>query len=88
MSETNRRVVLAKRPSGLVDGETLLIESGPTPAPIAKLKGAKKVVGIAGWIAEGKIKPSEHTVERLEKAPDALNPLFSGGNTGKVIVAL
>ena len=43
---------------------------------------------IAGWIAEGKIKSSEHIVEGLENAPDALNLLFTGGNTGKVIVAL
>lgn len=43
---------------------------------------------VAGWIAEGKIKSSEHIVEGLEKAPDALNLLFTGGNTGKVIVAL
>jgi NADPH-dependent curcumin reductase CurA len=43
---------------------------------------------MAGWILEGKIKSSEHIVEGLEKAPDALNLLFSGGNTGKVIVAL
>jgi NADPH-dependent curcumin reductase CurA len=43
---------------------------------------------MAGWIAEGKIKSSEHIVEGLEAAPDALNLLFSGGNTGKVIVAL
>jgi len=43
---------------------------------------------MAGWIAEGKIKSSEHVVEGLEKAPDALNMLFTGGNTGKVIVTL
>ena len=43
---------------------------------------------VAGWIAEGKIKSSEHIVEGLEHAPDALNLLFSGGNTGKVIVEL
>jgi NADPH-dependent curcumin reductase CurA len=41
---------------------------------------------IAGWLAEGKIKSSEHVVEGLENAPDALNLLFTGGNTGKVIV--
>jgi hypothetical protein len=39
-----------------------------------------------GWVAEGKIKHSEHLVEGLEQAPDALNLLFTGGNTGKVIV--
>jgi NADPH-dependent curcumin reductase len=43
---------------------------------------------MAGWLAEGKITSSEHIVEGLEAAPDALNLLFSGGNTGKVIVAL
>jgi NADPH-dependent curcumin reductase len=43
---------------------------------------------VAGWIAEGKIKSSEHIVHGLEQAPDALNLLFSGGNTGKVIVEL
>ena len=43
---------------------------------------------VAGWIAEGKIKSSEHIVEGLEHAPDALNLLFTGGNTGKVIVEL
>ena len=43
---------------------------------------------VAGWIAEGKIKSSEHIVQGLEHAPDALNLLFTGGNTGKVIVEL
>ncbi|HTA36607.1 MAG TPA: NADP-dependent oxidoreductase [Solirubrobacteraceae bacterium] len=43
---------------------------------------------LAGWLGEGKIKSSEHVVEGLENAPDALNLLFTGGNTGKVIVQL
>jgi NADPH-dependent curcumin reductase len=43
---------------------------------------------LANWLAEGKIKSSEHVVEGLEHAPDALNLLFTGGNTGKVIVQL
>ena len=43
---------------------------------------------VAGWILEGRIKSSEHIVEGLENAPAALNLLFSGGNTGKVIVQL
>ena len=41
---------------------------------------------MAVWVAEGKIKHAEHVVEGLEHAPDALNLLFTGGNTGKVIV--
>jgi NADPH-dependent curcumin reductase CurA len=43
---------------------------------------------MGGWIAEGKIKFRTHLVEGLENAPDALNLLFTGGNTGKVIVAV
>ena len=41
---------------------------------------------MGGWVAQGKIKAAEHLVEGLENAPDALNLLFTGGNTGKVIV--
>ena len=43
---------------------------------------------MGAWIAEGKIKFRTHVVEGLENAPDALNLLFTGGNTGKVIVAV
>ncbi|HEX4187759.1 MAG TPA: NADP-dependent oxidoreductase [Solirubrobacteraceae bacterium] len=41
---------------------------------------------IAGWLGSGQIKAAEHVVEGLERAPEALNLLFTGGNTGKVIV--
>jgi NADPH-dependent curcumin reductase CurA len=41
---------------------------------------------VAKWLAEGKIKSSEHVVEGLENAPEALNLLFTGGNTGKLMV--
>jgi len=41
---------------------------------------------MAGWLAEGKVKSAEHVVEGLERAPEALNLLFTGGNIGKVIV--
>jgi NADPH-dependent curcumin reductase len=41
-----------------------------------------------GWVLEGRVKHAVHLVEGLENAPDALNLLFTGGNTGKVIVEL
>jgi len=41
-----------------------------------------------GWVAEGKVQSAEHVVDGLEHAPEALNLLFTGGNTGKVIVRL
>lgn len=41
---------------------------------------------MGGWVAAGKVKFAVHLVEGLEQAPSALNLLFTGGNTGKVIV--
>jgi len=45
-------------------------------------------IDMVGWLAEGRVKHAEHLVDGLEHAPDALNLLFTGGNTGKVIVRL
>ena len=41
---------------------------------------------MAGWVSEGLVKHAEHVVEGLERAPEALNLLFTGANKGKVIV--
>lgn len=41
---------------------------------------------MAGWIAEGKLKMRFTVVEGLEKGPEALGMLFTGGNTGKLYV--
>ncbi len=43
---------------------------------------------MAGWVMEGKIQHREHVVSGLEHAGAALNLLFSGGNTGKVVLAV
>jgi NADPH-dependent curcumin reductase CurA len=40
------------------------------------------------WKMFGKLKDRETIVEGLEKVPDAINMLFTGGNTGKLIVKL
>jgi NADPH-dependent curcumin reductase CurA len=39
---------------------------------------------ISEWISQGKIKRKFHVVEGLEGCPDALQLLYSGGNTGKL----
>jgi NADPH-dependent curcumin reductase CurA len=38
------------------------------------------------WKMFGNLKDRETIVEGLEKVPDAINMLFSGGNIGKLIV--
>lgn len=38
------------------------------------------------WKMMGKLKDRQTVVEGIEKAPDAINMLFTGGNTGKLIV--
>ncbi len=43
---------------------------------------------ISGWIAEGKIRYEETVMNGIEKAPEAFLSLFSGGNTGKMLVKL
>ena len=40
------------------------------------------------WLLEGKLHHAEHVLDGLERAPEGLNLLFTGGNTGKVIVRL
>ena len=41
-----------------------------------------------GWLAEGRIKSRDTVVEGLENAPKAFIGLFSGDNTGKMLVKL
>lgn len=46
----------------------------------------KAIAEMAKWIEEGKLKRRFTVVEGLDKAYDALNMLFTGGNTGKTVV--
>jgi len=41
---------------------------------------------IIEWVGEGRLKAREQIVDGLENAPQALNMLFTGGNTGKLLV--
>lgn len=43
---------------------------------------------MAGWIAGGKMKFEETVMEGIEEAPNAFMGLFSGKNTGKMLVKL
>jgi NADPH-dependent curcumin reductase CurA len=46
------------------------------------------IADLKGWIDQGKIKWRETVVEGLENAPDAFFGLFTGANTGKMLVKL
>ncbi|KII90023.1 hypothetical protein PLICRDRAFT_159323 [Plicaturopsis crispa FD-325 SS-3] len=41
---------------------------------------------MAKWLGDGSVKRKFHIVEGLEQAPKALPMLFTGGNTGKLVV--
>ena len=41
---------------------------------------------MATWVAQGKIKYDVHVVKGIENALSALDLLFTGGNTGKLLV--
>jgi NADPH-dependent curcumin reductase CurA len=73
----NYRSLIIRR--GRMEGFIILDYFDRLPAAQAEL---------GGWLAEGKLKSAEHVVEGLERAPEALNLLFTGGNTGKVLVKL
>jgi NADPH-dependent curcumin reductase CurA len=40
------------------------------------------------WMLEGKLVHREHVFEGLDAAPDALNAMFTGENTGKIVVRI
>jgi NADPH-dependent curcumin reductase CurA len=43
---------------------------------------------MGGWIATGKVKARDTVLEGLERTPEAFLGLFSGANTGKMLVKL
>ena len=43
---------------------------------------------LVGWMRDGKLKLPQHIVDGLENAPEALNLLYTGGNTGKLLVRI
>jgi len=43
---------------------------------------------LAQWMAEGKLQHRETVVEGLENTPESLNLLFTGQNTGKLVVKI
>ncbi|MDE3086422.1 MAG: NADP-dependent oxidoreductase [Acidobacteriota bacterium] len=81
----------AGRPPGLVNVVNLIPRRGRMEGfiildyierfPSAQLE-------LAAWLGEGRLVHAEHVVRGLEHAPEALNVLFTGENTGKVVVEL
>lgn len=47
---------------------------------------SEAIGALSGWMADGKLKPLETVVEGFEELPRALNMLFDGANTGKLVV--
>jgi NADPH-dependent curcumin reductase CurA len=43
---------------------------------------------LGGWVAEGKLRYRTHVFEGLDSAVHALNAMFTGENTGKIVIKL
>src|SRR5436309_6963765 len=49
-------------------------------------RAAEAVAELSGWMREGKLQPLETVVEGFEQLPTAINMLFDGANTGKLVL--
>jgi hypothetical protein len=92
------RVILCGFISGYTSGAPNMISLGTAIVKRLRVEGflvldyAARFMEVATqlgqWKMFGKIKDRETIVEGLEKAPEAINMLFTGGNTGKLIVKI
>jgi NADPH-dependent curcumin reductase CurA len=51
-------------------------------------RAAEAIAALAAWVAEGKLRYRTDVVDGLDNAPAAFDRLFTGANTGKVMVRL
>ncbi len=51
-------------------------------------RAAEAIMALAAWVGEGKLKYRTDVVDGLDNAPAAFHRLFTGANTGKVMVRL
>ncbi|MCK6590463.1 MAG: hypothetical protein L6Q76_23105 [Polyangiaceae bacterium] len=49
-------------------------------------RAGEAIIDLAAWMMEGKIKDRVEIEEGLENAPNALQRIFKGENTGKQLV--
>ena len=90
------RVVLCGFISGYTKAEPEVLSAGMLIVKRLKVQGLlvldymdrymEAATQLGKWKMFGKLKDRETIVEGLEKAPDAINMLFTGGNIGKTIV--
>ena len=46
-----------------------------------------EIMGIlGGWVAAGQLRHRSHVFDGLDRAPQALNAMFTGENIGKVVI--
>jgi NADPH-dependent curcumin reductase CurA len=90
------RVILCGLISGYTKGDPGLASFGTVLVKRLRVQGfivmdyaprfKEAVTQLGQWKMFGKLKDRETIVEGLEKAPEAINMLFTGGTTGKLIV--
>ena len=76
-TENQHKFLYENRP----DAKFIVIPAGRR---FGKTKGASNAT--IEWMAEGKIQYKVDIVEGIENAPSAVNKLFTGENTGKLVI--
>ncbi|MBD2870016.1 NADP-dependent oxidoreductase [Paenibacillus arenilitoris] len=71
--------MLLVKNSALMQGFSFTNYSSQFPEALEKL---------SGWIKEGRLKYKEHIIDGFEHTPKAFSGLFSGENTGKLLVKI
>jgi len=77
------------KPKGLTHYTSLIAQRAKIEGFVVMDYAKQYPVGmkaIAGWIDKGLLKRKFHIVNGLDAAPNALTLLYSGGNTGKLVV--
>src|SRR6266849_1832530 len=92
------RVALCGFISGYIKGDPNMVSLGTVIVKRLHIQGflildyasrfMEAATQLGQWKMFGKLKDRETIVEGLEKAPDAINMLFTGGNTGKLILKI
>ena len=79
ISLENRRVTLNAHSLGVPEEEVFTIST-------TLVESLEAVDHLVIWVRSGQINPKEHILDGINHAPGSLQLLYSGQNTGKILI--